>query len=282
MSIFPINFNNRQDIFIWFIIQNYAQLTQVYGKENAETIKGNCNITYLISSELNALEELSKLCGDKIVKVGKDKKEETRPLVTVSDLQRLKQYETISLRLRTMPFKTKLVPNWQMDWGKKFPNATYPEREKGKVELFDIREFVKAKKQEKMAEMMQEDQSSNGGGTTLNPLFSSSPMMGNPQMMGNPLFNPSMVGASDELNVDDLVKKIDAKIAELEEEERKGAEEKANAETQTSVAPAQVTPTQAVPVNNNVPLQELNSNGQKLYDDDTDNDKFFDDFFSDE
>ena len=120
-----------------------------------------------------------------------------------------------------MPFKTKLVPNWQMDWGKKFPNATYPEREKGKVELFDIREFVKAKKQEKMAEMMQEDQSSNGGGTTLNPLFSPSPMM------GNPLFNPSMAGASDELNVDDLVKKIDAKIAELEEEERKEAEEKA-------------------------------------------------------
>ena len=45
-----------------FIIQNYAQLTQVYGKENAETIKGNCNITYLISNELQALEELSKLC----------------------------------------------------------------------------------------------------------------------------------------------------------------------------------------------------------------------------
>ena len=47
-----------------FIIQNYAQLTQVYGKENAETIKGNCNIMYLISSELQALEELSKLCGE--------------------------------------------------------------------------------------------------------------------------------------------------------------------------------------------------------------------------
>ena len=47
------------------IIQNFAQLTQVYGKENAETIKGNCgNIIYLISSELAALEEISKLCGE--------------------------------------------------------------------------------------------------------------------------------------------------------------------------------------------------------------------------
>ena len=34
-----------------FIIQNFAQLYQVYGKENGETIKGNCgNIIYLISS----------------------------------------------------------------------------------------------------------------------------------------------------------------------------------------------------------------------------------------
>ena len=124
-----------------FIIQNYAQLTQVYGKENAETIKGNCNIMYLISSELSALEELSKLCGEKKSKE-KDKTAST-PLVTVSDLQRLQQYETISLRLRTMPFKTKLVPNYKMDWGKKYPKATYPTREKHPVELFDIREYVK-------------------------------------------------------------------------------------------------------------------------------------------
>src|SRR5699024_3608463 len=44
------------------IIQNSAQLNQVYGKENAETIRGNCgNIIYLISAELAALEEISKM-----------------------------------------------------------------------------------------------------------------------------------------------------------------------------------------------------------------------------
>ena len=42
-----------------FIIQNFAQLYEVYGKENGETIKGNCgNIVYLISTELSALEEI--------------------------------------------------------------------------------------------------------------------------------------------------------------------------------------------------------------------------------
>ena len=80
-----------------FIIQNFAQLYQVYGKENGETIKGNCgNIVYLISSELASLEEISKLCGEVTSKY-KDKTAST-PLVTVSDLQRLPENTIIVLR----------------------------------------------------------------------------------------------------------------------------------------------------------------------------------------
>ena len=42
------------------IIQNFAQLDSVYGKDDAETIRGNCgNIIYLITTELKALEEIS-------------------------------------------------------------------------------------------------------------------------------------------------------------------------------------------------------------------------------
>ena len=89
---------------------------------------------YLISSELQALEEISKMCGE--VKSKEKEKTASTPLVTVSDLQRLKQFEVISLRLRKHPFKTKLTPNWQMDWGKNYEKATYPTREKKPVELF--------------------------------------------------------------------------------------------------------------------------------------------------
>ena len=135
------------------IIQNFAQLDSVYGKEDAETIRGNCgNIVYLITTELKALEEISKMCGE--VKSKKDDKTASTPLVTVSDLQRMKQYEVIILRMRKQPFKTKLTPNWQLDWGRKFPEAKYPRRPKQVVHTFDIKEFVKNQKKKKLLEMM--------------------------------------------------------------------------------------------------------------------------------
>ncbi len=281
-----------------FIIQNYAQLTQVYGKENAETIKGNCNITYLISSELQALEELSKLCGDKIIKVGKDNKEETRPLVTVSDLQRLQQYETISLRLRTMPFKTKLVPNWQMDWGKKYDKATYPTKDKVEVQLFDIREFVKEMKKKKMNEMIGQNGGSSMGNSPMNnPMFGSNPFLNGNSMGGlgggmNPFGMPQSDNSNGGFNVDDLVKRIDAKIAELEEEERKEKEEQISKQKTVIESPVEISQekTEVLLPNNSevnsdnlVNLDNLSETKKvNVYDDDTDDDSFFDDFFSDE
>ena len=273
-----------------FIIQNYAQLTQVYGKENAETIKGNCNIMYLISSELSALEELSKLCGDKIIKVGKDKKEETRPLVTVSDLQRLEQYETISLRLRKMPFKTKLVPNWKMDWGKKYEKATYPTRERKQVELFDIREFVKEQKKQKMNEMLgpnAQDNNMNNPMFGSNPLFNANPISGvNP--FGMPQTNNESTGS---FNVDDLVKRIDAKIAELEEEERREKElETAKQQpvvnntveqTQPIIQSTIPQPTPMFEQSQSINLENLAKEQPETNQQD-DAEHFFDDFFSDE
>ena len=205
-----------------FIIQNYAQLTQVYGKEEAETIKGNCNIMYLISNELQALEEISKMCGE--VKSKEKDKTASTPLVTVSDLQRLSQFEIITLRLRTMPFKTKLTPNFKMNWGKVYEKATYPTRQKKEVQLFDIKEYVKNMKKEKMDSMMSNNTNPFGGNSSpFNPFGG----VGNPFGGTNPFMSmtPSAtesnnIAPDNGFNIDDLVKKIDAKIAELEEEEK--------------------------------------------------------------
>ena len=225
-----------------FIIQNFAQLYQVYGKENGETIKGNCgNIVYLISSELSALEEISKMCGE--VKSKEKDKTASTPLVTVSDLQRLPQWSLILVRTRMMPFKTVMTPEWKMDknnlWDKKYEKATYPERQKEQVQLFDLKGFVQKKREEKMKEIMGDSSFPNGGG--MNPMMGGMPGMGS-MMNGMPGMNPMMGGMpgmsgmpnnmpprnpgmpNGGLNVDDLVKRIDAKIAELEEEERREKE----------------------------------------------------------
>ena len=95
-----------------FVIQNFSQLNKVYGKEVAETIKGNCgNMFYLITTEYSALEEISKLLGDVKPKVEKDKPQPPiRPLVTVSDLQQMKKLQMIIKRWRKNTFKTKHTP----------------------------------------------------------------------------------------------------------------------------------------------------------------------------
>ena len=268
-----------------FIIQNYAQLTQVYGKENAETIKGNCNILYLISNELQALEEISKMCGE--VKSKEKEKTSSTPLVTVSDLQRLKQFEIIAIRMRMMPYKTKFTPDFKLNesgaWGKVYERGEYPEREKKEVQLFDIREFVKKKKQEKMESMMNESNASNpfGGASPfggMNPFGGANPFGGNPFGGANPFEKPKDSGINlsslldndtptstpETFNVDELVKKIDAKIAELEEEERKEQEAKEKEK-------------------NKIIEGELdNEEDENLYEKGTFGDDFFNDFFNDE
>ena len=141
------------------IIQNFAQLDQVYGKEEAETIRGNCgNLIYLITSELKALEEISKMCGE--VKSKKDEKTASTPLVTVSDLQRMKLFDVIILRVRMQPYKTSFTPYFKIDWGEKYPAATYPTRKKRDVNTFDIKEFVKSQKKKKLLAMMNQEDAS--------------------------------------------------------------------------------------------------------------------------
>ena len=297
------------------IIQNYAQLNQVYGKENAETIRGNCgNIIYLISAELAALEEISKMCGE--VKSKDDDKTASTPLVTVSDLQRMKQFEVIILRMRMQPFKTKFTPDFKLDWGKTFPKATYPSREKQQVHTFDIKTFVKEKKKEKLLEMMNSSNPNGEGGNTppgfvppnlfgIGAGANNSPMGGampNPSGMprpNNPINNnpmPPFINPNMESNagpkkpsfdVDELVKKIDAKIAELEKEEamnKQKQQQKLDAMKAVEPKPVKdVSPVKEV-VNSPIPevkpvVKEQPKKAVNLSLDDDDDDDFFDDFF---
>ena len=363
------------------IIQNFAQLDDVYGKEEAETIRGNCgNIIYLITTELKALEEISKMCGEE--KSKKDDKTASTPLVTVSDLQRMKQFEVIILRMRKQPFKTKFTPYFKLNWGKKYPTAKYPTRPKKELHTFDIKEFVKNQKKKKLLEMMnsadEKDRESGSipGGARMNPMHDQLPpelqairerrnmaqsnesdipdflrrdrkeepkkeetkkSTGIPdfetfkkQMEQSGGFNPFEVEEKpvkveprpdknnapsiaktafddeddddDDLgfDVDELVKKIDAKIAELEEEERRNqqeeekkkeepikkldeekvsTEEKKETSTNSIFDLEKEIPKREVKPEKTKPLEDVKPLPSIRLEDDSDDDDFFDDFF---
>ena len=239
-----------------FIIQNFSQLNEVYGKEDAETIRSNCqNLIYILTTELSALEEISKLCGE--VKSKKDDKSESHPLITVSDLQKLKMNEVIILRNRLHPFKTVLKQGFNTDWGDaEFDkHAEFTERDKCEIKYFDLKNFVTVRKRSK-GEDISQSKSPFGGGS---PFGGSSPFGGGGSPFGGgsdpfggsggggkiPSFEEFMAQRNKEkaerakmdqakasmpkpnFDIDDLVKRIDAKIAELEEEQRKEEEEQA-------------------------------------------------------
>ena len=291
-----------------FIIQNFAQLDKTYGKEDAQTIRGNCiNTIYLLTGELSALEEISKLCGDKIVRVGKDKKEETRPLVTISELQRMKPDEYILVRHRCPPYKGKLKMDYNSDFGFGVGatlygvDVEYPERTMDEVKTFSVKEFVKKKKSESMNNGM-------GGMPPFGgmPNFGPMPPYGGP-MGPSPMPNNNQSPFGNNQDIDELIRNIDKQIAAIEEEERKEKEKQAKEntvqETPVSTEPEKITDYEVendiefkpVPktdekeptVSEIIPSNDINLENFELKEkeekkpikDESDYDDFFDDFF---
>lgn len=259
------------------IIQNFAGLDAVYGKEVAQTIRANCNnLLYLLTTELSALEEISKLCGDKKVKVGKGDKEheESRPLITVAELQLMKEHEAIAIRTRQRPLKTKLYPNWKMNWGvKNYEADPFVLRNIEPIKVFDLKRFVEQKREEKLRSMMEDNNNEN-------PFMGENPFK---QQMPMPMQNnPFMSSMKQDFDVNELVKKIDEKIAELEKEEQEENIAKQNEEKQEETVistkednkPLLDDMTQKDKKETNNKNETYEEHKEKLTDD-----EFFDDFF---
>lgn len=254
-----------RDMRFTFIIQNFAQLNDVYGKEVAEVIRGNCgNTIYLISSELAALEEISKMCGE--VKSKEKDKTASTPLVTVSDLQKFKMGEALLIRMRKGPFKTKLQFDYKTNWGYEQIDEPFPERAAKPVALFDIKAFVKEKKKEQSLNNPQANNNPFGPNLFDNP-FGSSPFGGanpfgtstNPFGPSNPFettstSSPSTLSGG--LDLDAMLKDIDRKIAELDAEEAREKEANAKKEETPKLPETEV----KEPAFKNT-LQELSSIG---------------------
>lgn len=219
-----------------FIIQNFAQLDEVYGDKNAETIRSNCgNTVYLLTNELSALEEISKLCGE--VKSKKDDKTVSTPLVTVTDLQKMKRNEIIVIRMRMRPFRTVLKGSYDIDWGDTYEDASIPERDVYPVRAFDMKQFVKEEKRKKTMEAInkaQEDQAIGKETPGFNDLkgFGTRPKgldnmdFGAKPPVGDLFKKDDPFDLDKPVDIDELVKNIDAQIAELEREQKEEEEKR--------------------------------------------------------
>ncbi|MDD4815624.1 MAG: type IV secretory system conjugative DNA transfer family protein [Clostridia bacterium] len=118
-------------IFFELVVQSYSQLDNKYGKETADTIRGNCNIQiYLGTEDQKTKEEYSKMCGDislelKNTSTSKSDKKETgtstttsaqmvtRPLIGPYELGQLPYGTAIVKIFQTNPIKTAFTPYYK-------------------------------------------------------------------------------------------------------------------------------------------------------------------------
>ena len=99
-----------RNIRFFLLVQGMYQMSNKYGKGDAETIKANCdNILYLVSREYDLLKEISSLCGDTYYK-DNDGNLKTRALISISELQRFSKErgETLIIHGRNYPLVTEL------------------------------------------------------------------------------------------------------------------------------------------------------------------------------
>lgn len=129
----------------YLVVQDFAQLITRYGKDKASTIRSNCqNLYYLLSGESETLEEISKLCGSKIVWNHNRQEKEIVPVMSTDALQKLNFGEAIIIRQRKNPYKARLKPFNR--YGFRLPETPEPdERELPDSPVFNIAEAIKSR-----------------------------------------------------------------------------------------------------------------------------------------
>ena len=179
------------------VAQSKSQLVHRY-REEAATIMANCNNWIIMfTRELELLREISELCGIR---------ENGKPNVTVYDLQHLSKEQNQALLLagRLKPMVTELMDIKRMD-GERFNRADFPTPRRGKRHALSFENPPPSFRREPERKPERNEESSS---------FADWFKKEGP-------FKPDtdQRREGDSVNVDELVAKIDRKIAELEAEE---------------------------------------------------------------
>ena len=124
---------------IWFsmVVQSFVQLTNVYGKEIADIVIGNCGVKMFIgSNDTDTCKMFSEMCGNMTVRttstssaiggkagdINLSSQTQVRPLIYPSELQRLNNQEStgnsIIVSFNSFPLKTKYTPSYKCPYYK--------------------------------------------------------------------------------------------------------------------------------------------------------------------
>ena len=119
---------------IWFsmVVQSFVQLSNVYGKEVADIVIGNCGVKMFIgSNDTDTCKMFSEMCGNMTVRTTSTSSSlsskagdmnvstntQVRPLIYPSELQRLNNQEStgnsIIVSFNSFPLKTKYTPSYK-------------------------------------------------------------------------------------------------------------------------------------------------------------------------
>ena len=121
--------NTRFTIFI----KSFKGIEKKYSKETSEIIKASfSNFIYLWSNDIDTLTEISKLCGNTT------RKNKSVPLISVEELKLLKQFEAIIFKQRMKPFKTKLLPDYKMNWIKEKEEYIISPIKKNDIKIYNL------------------------------------------------------------------------------------------------------------------------------------------------
>lgn len=190
-----------RNIRVQIVLQSLSQLCDIYGPSNATTILSNADVTVAFrTNHWDTLSELSRKCGEREIDACGHVSRE--PLITQSQLGAMETGQALVLISGNVKFIT-----WLPDYRDMFdfscwqPPKKIPVKPRKKLKTFNISEYTKDIRAKKINSMM-----------SPTPTFETRP----------PFFD---VEASTDKNVQphdmsDLIAKIEAKIAILEEEER--------------------------------------------------------------
>lgn len=205
-----------RNIRLHLVLQSLSQLETIYGKSKSTTITNNVDVTILFrTNSWDTLTELSRKCGEREIEYNGHKSKES--LITPTQLGGMENGQALVM----ISGRTKFI-TWIPGYDKMFDcdNWRKPEKvvrtHKSRPDTFKIDYYVKEEKRKRIEKMMNFSTDATHSSVTESP-FLSKPV---PSGIIDARTNDTETRPSS-IDVDTLMKKIDAKIAELEEEERK-------------------------------------------------------------